>query len=590
MKTRRSTGQAGNTLVVAMMLVMVVGGFIAGAAAFTQTIGRNVSRSQTLITGREVAEGCLELAFTSWRQVCRRNIVAPPTNFDLAGIPVPTAADFPNIPGLVIKTYHVRPVTPTWQPITATSTRPAGVLGQNAATISFFYEAEAEVELNGIHGKQTAHLKRIFEKQNISPWAFAIFYNDLLEMHPGPPQIVNGAVHTNGSLYTAHNSLEFQGKTTFVGQWEIAFAPGDTTHTGSISSPNWPSNLPPARDVPLQLFGFDPATIFSTTDGNQNNDGYREYIERPATGSSNPDPIAEQRYYNQADIKVEVNASNVLTVRKRDGSTLSGTTGPQADRDLYNAIVGAITTNQTIQDNREAAQVRLVTLDVSLLKAAQTSGAITPSFNGVIYLADTSAGASGASPKRGVRLKNGGKLPNGGLTVVSENPIYIQGDYNTGTNTDGSNQPASNTGTDTQPTSGSYVRQPAAVIADAVNVLSNAWTDANSGNSLSSRVASPTTVNTAIMSGIVPTGNGVSYSGGVENFPRFLENWTSKRFTYYGSMVEMYKSQQSIGQWGMGNVYNAPNRRWFFDTKFYTDPPPGSFIITKFERHQWSIQ
>ena len=50
--------------------------------------------------------------------------------------------------------------------------------------------------------------------------------------------------------------------------------------------------------------------------------------------------------------------------------------------------------------------------------------------------------------------------------------------------------------------------------------------------------ATNTTVNAGIISGIVPSGSGY-YSGGVENFPRFLEDWSGKTFTYYGSMLEL---------------------------------------------------
>ena len=93
-----------------------------------------------------------------------------------------------------------------------------------------------------------------------------------------------------------------------------------------------------------------------------------------------------------------------------------------------------------------------------------------------------------------------------------------------------------------------YIRQPCAVIADAVNILSNAWQDSHSSWDVSSRDAANTTVNTAILAGIVPSANNI-YSGGAENFPRFLEDWGGKTLTYYGSMVELYKSRQSIGTW-----------------------------------------
>src|SRR5206468_3418942 len=101
------------------------------------------------------------------------------------------------------------------------------------------------------------------------------------------------------------------------------------------------------------------------------------------------------------------------------------------------------------------------------------------------------------------------------------------GDYNTGS-TPG-NQPASNTATsytppvDTpSPVKGGYNRAASAVAGDAINVLSNAWNDANSLLDQSSRTASSTTINTVMVAGNVPTTKS-SYSGGVENFTRFHE-------------------------------------------------------------------
>lgn len=581
--------EAGASIVVAMMTLMVVAGLIAAAASYTRGIAMNVRRTQVVNGARSIADGCLEQAFSSWRQVCRRHVWSPPTSFELTSIATPVIGDFPiaaSKTDLTISNFSVKAVSPTWQPIPEGQV-PGGVLGENPGIVSFFYKATVDIGMPSLTGKTSTRLTRIFEKENISPWAFAIFYNDLCEIHPGPSFIVSGAVHTNQSLYSAHSTLEFEGKVTYVGSWELAYAPGDTNHGGAPGKPTWPSNLPPARDTTLQLFGLDPSTTWSTTDANPNNDGYREYIEKPVSGQT--DPVSTERFYNQAAVRVEVNASNAVTISKGDGTVISASsTG--ANLALYNAVRNAVTTGDNIQDNREAAQVRLVTLDIAQITAATVSGAIPSSFNGVLYIFDSS-GTSSSSSRRGVRLKNGGKLPANGLTVVSANPIYVQGDYNTGTNTNGTNQPASNSGDATLPEAVGYTRKPAALIGDAVTILSNAWTDASSFQSLTNRKATNTTVNAAIMSGIIPTqGSANGYSGGVENFPRFLEDWGSRTLTYYGSMVEMYKSQQSIGSWGNSNTYAAPTRRWFFDTKFYTQPPPGSFVITRYVRHLWQIE
>jgi len=171
-----------------------------------------------------------------------------------------------------------------------------------------------------------------------------------------------------------------------------------------------------------------------------------------------------------------------------------------------------------------------------------------------------------------------------GLTVASANPIYVQGDYNTGSTA--SVQPASNSGDPTQPTVPGYTRQPAAIIGDAVTILSNSWSDALAGTVPD---ATNTTVNAGIISGIVPSGSGY-YSGGVENFPRFLEDWSGKSFTYYGSMLELYNSQQGIGHWGAANVYSPPNRAWYFDTNFLSKPPPGLMASYDYVRSRWYMQ
>jgi hypothetical protein len=215
-------------------------------------------------------------------------------------------------------------------------------------------------------------------------------------------------------------------------------------------------------------------------------------------------------------------------------------------------------------------------------------------WNGIIYIADTTATPT---QRRGIRLINGKVLPTEGVTVASNNPVYIQGDYNTGPSSPPSNDPVNPD--PTRPTSSGYTRAPAAVIADAVNILSNSWSDLNAGsvNPLKDRMATPTTVNTAIVAGIVPSspvGGDGSYSGGAENFPRFHEDWGATKFTYYGSMVELFASQQGIGKWNMTNalgigVYGAPDRQWFFDNNFKMKPPRGTLMIYSYIKGQWSV-
>ena len=134
-----------------------------------------------------------------------------------------------------------------------------------------------------------------------------------------------------------------------------------------------------------------------------------------------------------------------------------------------------------------------------------------------------------------------------------------------------------------------YTRFASSVMADAVTILSNAWSDKNANQSLSARTAEATTVNVAILAGDVASntgGNGIA-SGGLHNFPRFLENWNNVNFTYYGSLIEAFNSAQHTGNWQTNDVYHWPNRLWNFDTNFLTTQPPGMPQGVIFSRGRW---
>jgi hypothetical protein len=140
---------------------------------------------------------------------------------------------------------------------------------------------------------------------------------------------------------------------------------------------------------------------------------------------------------------------------------------------------------------------------------------------------------------------------------VTPDPVYIKGNYNVSTNLSG---PAVNLGTAN--TTQTY---PAAIYADAVTVLSQNWVNANSTLAYTSRNATTAdTVNAAFLEGVVPS-DGTYYSGGVENFPRLLENWNSGStpFWYNGSMVAMFNSVYATGKYlNPGNYYYEPTRDW----------------------------
>jgi len=346
--------------------------------------------------------------------------------------------------------------------------------------------------------------------------------------------------------------------------------------------------------VPVaQPMGLSLSALFNAGDTNPNNDGYREIIEQPVAGFTDPPEIAVRRMVNKAGLVMTINGATA-TVTAQNGTTATAA--------QLTAVKAAFTGKTTLYDQREGKTADVANIDVSLLTPA-LNALSSSGFNSVIYIVDnTPVTTSGTSPSpnpKTIRLKNGGILPNNGLTVASENPVYIQGDYNTGTSSTvpSSSVPANSTGnpnnTDS-PTVPGYTRKPSSVLGDAVMFLSNAWNDANSSLALSSRSASNTTYNTAIMAGFMPSlytptsGSQYGYSGGGNNFPRFLETWSGDACTYYGSMVELFQSKTFTGKWDTGNIYSPPVRRWNYDTIFSTTSPPGSLICVVYTRGSWS--
>ena len=85
-------------------------------------------------------------------------------------------------------------------------------------------------------------------------------------------------------------------------------------------------------------------------------------------------------------------------------------------------------------------------------------------------------------------------------------------------------------------------------MSDALTILSPSWQDSKSSSSYTTRTASDTTVNAAILTGIVPSTGSTSstFSGGVHNLPRLLEDWNSpstKTLTLNTAIMNLFNSQ-----------------------------------------------
>ena len=231
-----------------------------------------------------------------------------------------------------------------------------------------------------------------------------------------------------------------------------------------------------------------------------------------------------------------------------------------------------------------------------------------------------------ASPKtrskyfrRAVRLFNGenlqvtgaaGKLSTTlGITVSSENQVFIWGNYNTtGINV----APAAGVSCLNDPTQPCFYtgnQVPASIVCDAFSPLSKTWFDSVSAmypDSAASRRGDRNlpgvTAETSVRAGIIagnnlsalsatsagpdagnystdPNANESRLNGGMHNFPRFLEDWNGQRFNFVGSLIPLYHSTQAMGQYTTNSqIYSPPARDWAFDATFRQPDrlPPGT--------------
>jgi len=220
----------------------------------------------------------------------------------------------------------------------------------------------------------------------------------------------------------------------------------------------------------------------------------------------------------------------------------------------------------------------------------------------VLKLVDGSLGNLPLSPAITVTNPDGTTSTfNGGFTVASENPVYIQGDYNSSAaDTFFTKASAGKPGADMT----SPAHSPAAVVADTVTFLSDAWNDYNSTLStpaqpVGNRTAVDTYYRVAVAAGKTLTWPYPSWEktadnypegtdGGIGNFLRFLEDWSGGPSMHYGgSVVEMFYNTYNTGVFKCCTytVYKPPFRDYYFDPDFTTTQglPPGTPLFRDVE-------
>lgn len=421
--------------------------------------------------------------------------------------------------------------------------------GETYAGLSFQQYAYRVVSSARRNDQTEANVEMEFQSRLVPLFQFAAFYTEDLEINPGPAMTLNGRVHTNKDLYLSPGtSLAITGQTTAGGDIRRVRKDSGSCNAGSVTFAG--KAAPPCYTNPV-------------TEAQAATYGGQVKIHQSALAVPGLDSLAPDRagtgsseMWTKADVRVVWNTTtNTPSVQRADGSVdVTATSALQG--------CGAVSTSSSFFDSREKRTIRMMDVDqAKLLGCVQSSGKFTAQDGQVLTMNDASGGGlalhfsfnpdGGATNTYGVRMRNGAKLgpPGGpaprGLAVTTDQPLYVQGDYN------------------------SVASIPASLLGDTINVLSGAWKDGvKTASNNKAPVATPTTIRAAFLGGTDTTAGG-NYNGGLENYPRFHENWSGVPFTYVGSFVSLGEPKKAQGDW-KNAVYSPPNRIWSYDTQFNT--------------------
>ncbi|MFC3860793.1 hypothetical protein ACFOPQ_08455 [Deinococcus antarcticus] len=529
-------------------------------------------------------------------------------------------------------------------------------------------------------GNPEAITNLIFRVRLVPLFQFAVFFDKDLEFSNTAPLDLSGPVHTNGNLFL-DSTLTLRGQVTGGNTIYDGWKSQNYCKTGTQFVVSATSTL----SVPC---GGGRTTLLSTLNTTDYAGRLKRVapVQVPTVGDIQP--RSDATYWQKADVRIVLKKASTGTTWtpyfvRSNGTTINTPTGLTSctaavsystgfrdnregsiwDTTAYNDVTNDFTTvegprsrkvllNLNVGELLNCIQVNNSTLGVTAglanitddglviyatLDDSPGTGILTNALNNTLGAATLNNRSQSNPPvmnNYGVRLTNGNTLRSTntthpaikGITFVTDQAIFIQGDFNS-------------------PSTVADGWKPASIVADTANVLSNDWSaqqncrlgtaymnptqnttaktyfkspdtnsnvnswtflgstwrrytnaayayavpgggDAKSAAPLFCRLASPTTIRAAILAGTASTGEeGQVYnnsnmvtSGGVHNMMRFHEEWGAngdhpdgdRNFTYQGSLVSLSTPLHSGGTFYLDKMrfYNPPNRIWSYEDKF----------------------
>ena len=509
--------------------------------------------------------------------------------------------------------------------VTIAATNYWAVLGSTSGTLAG-YQRPCTITSTATTANQlytvSATVQEVVNATIIPLFQLAIFYNMDMDVSPGQKMNIGGNVFCNANIWMwPYATMVFSNNVDAAGWVTNQMQPYDQQSSSGYTAPTYIHAGQPVSQVDSLTMPIgtnnDPAAVEAILNLPPGTNGAPNAWAYTTNGQMYLFNASDLIVSNAATGLAGTKGTNITIWYQDPNNSVNHLTQLQPD---YTNMVGtnvisksfSFVTNVSYYDFRESDTVQAVQIDVSKFNAwlVNTTGTGGNQVNKTSYQSNGhgiySIYVYNNVPTTGsqlpaVRLINGQQLPSttdpggsgyttSGLTVATPQPLYVQGNYNVQTASSAANASAN--------TANTTYTYPAALMGDAITVLSANWNDAAaaylSGGNLSSRAPVNTTINAAALEGIVQSTNSGGnnyYSGGIENFLRLEENWSaSYNLTYNGSIVVMFPSIYATNFWQVpGNYYNPPTRKWSFDANF-TDPsklPPLTPKVYKIFRQSW---
>ncbi len=614
-------GERGSALILVALAMLTVLSLAVSGTLFATTQTRDVARYEVYKDEFAASEIALNKTYAHLDFLIRNNL----PNFDsqVAALtaPVLQGFDMPSADFVVTKTFDGVD-TPT--------TGPNAFMPMLTKRFNVTARAKQNFGKSLSYTHPGVRLAETLECTWQPLHMYAIFYDQVMEIAPSPLMRVTGRVHSNGALYIQCGAqLDFQQRVTAAGNLYYGRSKdcNQAAHDADAAGNSWGGTTDGSSTT-----SDGQGVVNFTTDGTANNLAPMKvgtsYIDSRTnswltTAQSRWNNFVADRSMGVAPLNLPIptGVSPHVVIERRGGASSSAEAAKLENQATLRIIrnpstgviegfVGAngastpinltypnpanpsqmlsVVSTSSFYDFRQQAQVTSIDVDLSRMRQSMTTAnPIVPS-NGLLYVSNDS---DGTNPNRVVRIVNGSQLPvpstAPGFSVATSDAVYVKGDYNSvWSNTNVADRPLS------------------MVAGDALMILSSAWSDgynASSNTSTDSRVASNTITNAVFLTGNVPSGSTDAtpvsgrptyfYSGGVENYYRYLEKWTGINHTFNGSMITLFASTKFRARWNNnGNIYNPPNRLWSWDTNLGgTASPPGALRIVTIRRTSWSV-